>query len=263
MRLLKYSPCQPVIFAGQPTVAAAIVTVYDFVEVAPSESDNAALTKKVPAAFGVPEIVPLAVSIDSPLGRPAADHVYGTAPPVADGVVGLKALPTCPFGSADGHVAVNGVITFSVKLFVPAAVRASATAAATVNVPAAVGVPEMMPVEESMANPAGSPEADQTYGVVPPVAVGFAEVYATPTSPSGIDTGHVTTSAGFTVIAYAFVAVAVMASVMVRDTLNVPAVVGEPEIAPVDELIVRPGGSPLPDHTYGAVPPLADGVGAL
>jgi hypothetical protein len=36
----------------------------------------------VPAAVGVPLIVPL-VLIESPLGRPLADHMYGVLPPVA------------------------------------------------------------------------------------------------------------------------------------------------------------------------------------
>ena len=37
-----------------------------------------------------------------------------------------------------------------------------------------------------------------------------------------------------------------------------PAVVGVPEIRPVEALIDKPGGSPEADHVYGGVPPLAD-----
>src|SRR5690242_191094 len=40
-------------------------------------------------------------------------------------------------------------------------------------------------------------------------------------------------------------------------TLKVPAVVGVPEIRPEVALIDRPVGSPVADHVYGGVPPVA------
>jgi len=45
------------------------------------------------------------------------------------------------------------------------------------EVPDAVGVPEMMPVEAARLNPAGKDpdEMDQLYGVFPPVAVRVVE----------------------------------------------------------------------------------------
>ena len=47
----------------------------------------------------------------------------------------------------------------------------SVTVTATVLVPVAVGVPPMTPLAASMLNPAGKPEADHAYGVVPPLAL--------------------------------------------------------------------------------------------
>ncbi len=81
-----------------------------------------------------------------------------------------------------------------------------------------------------------------------------------PTSPVDNDAGHVATSAGFTVSVYVFDAVAVIASVIASVLVKVPAVVGVPEIAPVAELTVSPGGSPLADQVYGVVPPVAVGA---
>jgi hypothetical protein len=40
-------------------------------------------------------------------------------------------------------------------------------------------------------------------------------------------------------------------------TVEVAAVVGVPEIRPVEALIVRPAGRPVADHEYGVVPPVA------
>jgi len=44
--------------------------------------------------------------------------------------------------------------------------------------------------------------------------------------------------------------------------VNVPMVVGFPEIFPVDEASLRPGGRlpPVVDHVYGVVPPVAASV---
>ena len=43
-------------------------------------------------------------------------------------------------------------------------------------------------------------------------------------------------------------------------TFEVPAVVGVPEIVPVEELIDSPAGRPVADQVYGGVPPLAETV---
>jgi hypothetical protein len=58
------------------------------------------------------------------------------------------------------------------------------------DVPAAEGVPEIIPVAASRPNPAGRvpAEIDHVYGAVPPVAVS-AWLYTTPTVPSGSEAG--------------------------------------------------------------------------
>src|SRR5262249_55567475 len=53
----------------------------------------------------------------------------------------------------------------------------------TVNVPAVVGVPDTVPVDDPMLNPGGSPAADQVYGGVPPDAVIVNDVIGVPTVP--------------------------------------------------------------------------------
>jgi hypothetical protein len=54
--------------------------------------------------------------------------------------------------------------------------------------------------------------------------------------------------------------VGLVASVTVKVTLLVPDVVGVPVIAPVVAFRARPGGSPVADHAYGVLPPVAETV---
>src|SRR6185437_3252906 len=61
----------------------------------PAEAVAVAVTEKVPAALGVPEMVPVDEPIDRPVGRPVADQVYGAVPPLADRVR-LTGVPTVP-----------------------------------------------------------------------------------------------------------------------------------------------------------------------
>jgi len=175
------------------------VTEYVWVEVAVIASVTLTTTVDVPAAVGVPEIVPVEELIDRPAGRPVADHVYGVVPPLAVGVAGVYAVPTCPLGSADGHATVSGGAIVKLYVFVDDAVIASVTVPVTVKEPAAVGVPEIAPVVALIAKPAGRPVADHVYGVVPPLAVGVAGTYATPTSPFGRADGQTTLSVGLIV----------------------------------------------------------------
>ena len=62
-----------------------MVTENDADAVAPVESFTVSAAICVPAVVGAPPIVP-ALLIESPLGRPLADHVYGEVPPVAPSV---------------------------------------------------------------------------------------------------------------------------------------------------------------------------------
>ena len=66
---------------------------------------------------------------------------------------------------------VDAALIFSVRLSVAVAPAASFTCAVNVDVPAAVGVPEIMPVAERF-KPAGSVPLVmlQVYGLVPPLA---------------------------------------------------------------------------------------------
>src|SRR4051794_20659677 len=54
--------------------------------------------------------------------------------------------------------------------------------------------------------------------------------------------------------------VGLVLSVAVTVTLYVVAVVGVPEITPVEALIARPAGRPVADQLYGVTPPEADMV---
>jgi hypothetical protein len=73
--------------------------VTDFVCAGFSASATVAVRLAVPAAVGVPEIIPLDAARVSPAGRlPETDHVYGEAPPVACSTVEYE-VPTVPEGS--------------------------------------------------------------------------------------------------------------------------------------------------------------------
>jgi hypothetical protein len=96
---------------------------------------------------------------------------------------------------------------------------------------------------------------DHVYGVVPPEAARVAE-YAALVDPSSSD-DVVTTTGVPIVIESDRVAVLPRLSVTSTVKVDVPAVVGVPEI--VSPLSVRPAGK-LPvtiDHVYGVVPPEA------
>src|SRR5207248_2358134 len=63
---------------------------------------------------------------------------------------------------------------------------------------------------------------------------------------------------GLTVQVNEVLAVAPALSCTVALTVKVPAVVGVPEMTPLDALTARPGGSPVAEKVYGGVPPDAD-----
>jgi hypothetical protein len=117
----------------------------------------------------VPEIAPVEVLMDRPVGRPAADQVYGVLPPLAD----IDCDTAVPFTLArvPGLVTAGAVPVVHVNEAPPVNAALSRTVTLDENVPAAVGVPEMTPLEALIAKPVGSPVADQLYGEVPPVAV--------------------------------------------------------------------------------------------
>ena len=118
-------------------------------------------------------------------------HLYGVVPPLAASVVEY-AVPTCPVGT-DRLVICTGVtaaVTVRVNAFVAVCavgVVESVTLAVKLKEPEAVGVPEIVPAEDS-ARPAGSaPELMlQPYGVVPPLAASVIE-YAVPACTEGTE----------------------------------------------------------------------------
>jgi len=119
------------------------------------------------------------------------------------------------------------------------------------EVPDAVGVPEMVPVDEPSERPAGRlPETtDHEYGVTPPVAA-TVWLYATPTVPPGKLDVVITRSAGATYILSAWSSVSGVPWLSVTRTVKfeVPEVVGVPEIVSVDLPRDNPAGK-LPEYT--------------
>ena len=122
--------------------------------------------------------------------------------------------------------------------------------------PAAVGVPEIAPVDVFRVKPAGNvPTTENVYGAVPPVTVSGPLLNGTPTSPVVPLARHVNCGGGTIVYGQVVVAVTPFASVTWME--NEPAAVGVPEIAPVDVFRVKPAGNvPTTENVYGAVPPV-------
>jgi hypothetical protein len=130
-------------------------------------------------------------------------------------------------------------------------------------VAAVVGVPEITPVLVFSVSPAGSDPAVMlhVYGAVPPTAPSMNE-YAVPTMPAG--SGDVDVIVSFATIMMLRFAVAVLLSASVTFTvkLELPAVVGVPDITPVLEFSDNPAGNVplLMLHVYGVTPPVAASV---
>ena len=118
--------------------------------------------------------------------------------------------------------------------------------ACTVNdaVPAVVGVPVICPVELFSERPAGKEPkvTDHVYGVVPPLACSVV-AYAVPVVPPGSDDVVTNGGCAATAMLNAFVPVLFAASFTCTVNDTVPAVVGVPEITPVDATKLNPAGS--------------------
>ena len=168
------------------------------------------------------------------------------------------AVPSIAGGSVAGFTVIAALI---VTLYARAPVAARPSVAVTVKllVAVVVGVPLIAPVAAFSESPAGKLPAEtvNVYEPLPPVALTVGE-YAVPSAPLG-------RVAGFTVIAalivtlYARAPVAPRPSVAVMVKLEVAAVVGVPEIAPVAAFSESPAGK-LPAetlNTYEPLPPVA------
>src|SRR4029077_703859 len=179
-----------VVTVGGCAVAATAI-LKAFVPVLFAASVTCIVHDAVPAVVGVPEITPVDATRLNPAGSvPALTlQVYGVVPPLACSVV-VYALPAAPPGN-DVVVTVGGcaaAATAILKAFAPVLFAASVTCTVNDTVPAAVGVPEITPVDATRLNPAGSVPALtlQVYGVVPPLACSVVE-YAVPAAPPGND----------------------------------------------------------------------------
>lgn len=131
-----------------------------------------------------------------------------------------------------------------------------------VDVPCAVGVPEMMPVVGEIESPAGrEPEMMlQAYGVTPPAATREV-VYGMPTSPIGCGPpASVSGGTGLEIVIDLFALTVngtALVSVSCNMNGNVPVAVGVPDTSPVAALKDKPGGNvPLATQVFsGEVPP--------
>ncbi len=130
------------------------------------------------------------------------------------------------------------------------------------EVPAAVGVPEICPVEVFNVSPAGSVPTEILHvtGAVPPLDATVA-VYARFTSAAAKEVVVTESTGALMVRLNDFVAVSggLPESVTLNVRFAVPAVVGVPEIAPVDALSDKPAGKvpALSAQVYGPTPPLS------
>jgi hypothetical protein len=252
-------------------VAGAIVSVNATVLVCTGEPES--LTAKVidelkTAAVGVPEITPVAAARDNPAGRLPAEtlHEYGVRPPVADRTA-LYAAPTVPLGTEVVPIvraeAEAAIVIVSATDWVCAGDPASWTA--TVNeafAMAAVGVPEITPVDWSSDNPGGSVPLAMIHinGAVPPAATTGA-LYGVPVIPDGTEVVAMLSGAG------AMVSCSVVVFICTGDpeswTTSVSdttvATEGVPEIIPVSAESASPAGiAPLEiDQLRGLTPPAA------
>jgi hypothetical protein len=123
------------------------------------ESLSFTMKVKVPSAVGVPEITPVEVLRERPGGSdpPATDQMYGVSPPVA---IRVAEYPT-PMEALGSEVVViergRGERLIE-KPFeaLSAGDEESVTVTVKLEVPSAVGVPEITPVEASRERPGGS-----------------------------------------------------------------------------------------------------------
>jgi hypothetical protein len=217
---------------------------------------------KVFAVVGVPVIAPVvALSVKPPGNVPSMLHVMGVSPVAAS--VRLYAVPTSPFGNdvvvmvgavpvpppppppVDAIVIESGFVPF------PAALAALTV---KVNVPAAVGVPDITPAPESVKPPGNEPLSLLHVMGASPVA-SSVRLYAVPTVPLGNDAvvtvgepvGAIVIESSFVSFPFALVALTVK--------VDVPSASGVPDITPATESVKPPGKSPLSTlHVMGASP---------
>ena len=127
----------------------------------------------------------------------------------------------------------------------------SVTCTVKLNEPAAVGVPERVPLAASSEMPAGRAPAvtAQVYGAVPPVAASVCE-YELPAAPGSVVPVVMLKGAalGAIVMANCLLAVAWLESATCTVKVSVPVVERLPDRTPVEAFSESPDGS-VPDET--------------
>jgi hypothetical protein len=140
-----------------------LVTVHEneAESLAPEQSVAVTVTDDEPAVVGVPEMVPEEGSMARPAGRLVTDHVSVAVDDesVAATSTGVMAAPEMSDWSP-GLVTETTLVTLHENEAVPVKPELSLAVTVTDDVPAAVGVPEMVPEVGSMARPSGSPVAE-------------------------------------------------------------------------------------------------------
>ena len=150
--------------AGEITIVSTWLTACD--------GELASVTFTVTVALPATVGVPLTMQPDSerPAGRePVIEQAYGVVPPAAV-IEALYAIPTVPLGRT--LVRLRGELMVMDTAAVAAAPGLSFTWTVKFDVPCAVGVPEITPVDGEMERPAGRDPAVMLheYGVTPPAA---------------------------------------------------------------------------------------------
>ena len=163
--------------------SGAGLTVTEYCCVATCDPESVAFTVNVlePAVVGVPAKTP-EVFIVTPAGNVPAEIVQltGAVPPL-NVIVALYACVTVPLGKEAVVICSGGGLMTRVNARCAVCAALSVTFMVTPKLPATVGVPEIVPPEESVT-PVGSAPAitEYVYGVVPPVEASVVE-YAVPT----------------------------------------------------------------------------------
>jgi hypothetical protein len=216
-------------------VAAAVTVSVRVAVPVPVAFVALSVTVEVPAAVGVPEINPLPVFTDSPAGNPVALKLVGEFVAM---IWYEKAVPTVPLAVVP-LVITGGAVIVSVSVAVPVPL-AFVALSVTIEVPAAVGVPEINPLPVFTDSPAGNPVASKLVGEF--VAMIWYEK-AAPTVPLAVVPLVI---AGAAVIVSVSVALPVPAAfVALSVTIEVPAAVGVPEINPLPVFTDSPAGNPV------------------
>ena len=130
------------------------IVKFDVDAMAPFASVTVIDTIEEPATVGVPEIVPVAVAKLKPFTKVPVNAYVNEARPPAPGTVNENTLFAVPDKPVVGVAIVRAPETVTVKFDVDAvAPFASVTVTDTIEEPATVGVPEIVPVEALILSP--------------------------------------------------------------------------------------------------------------